>query len=362
MNSVYIHIPFCDKICSYCDFCKTFYNESNVNKYLEELNNEIKTNYKGEIIKTIYIGGGTPSCLNIDQLNKLLDIIKIFKTEDLEFTIECNIDVNVDKIKLFKDNGINRISIGIETINEHHLKTLNRFHTKEEIIKTIDYIREIGIRNINLDLMYALPNQTMEELEENLKFFMILEVPHISTYSLIIEPHTKLYIDNTNYTDEDLDYAMYKLIKNTLKKNNYIHYETSNYAKKGYESKHNLVYWNNQNYYGFGLGASGYIDNIRYDNTKSLSNYLNKKYRCNEEILNINDIIEYELILGFRKLEGININNFNSKFNLNLETICLKLIEERKLIKVGDFIRINPKYLYVSNSILINFVGVNYER
>lgn len=361
MNSVYIHIPFCNTICSYCDFCKQFYNELNVDKYLIELEQEIKKNYKGEVIKTIYIGGGTPSCLNIKQLNKLFEIIDIFNKDLLEFTIECNVDVSFDKIKLFKKNGVNRISIGIETVNCNHLKTLNRFHSKVDIIEKINFIKKIGIDNINVDLMYALPNETLEDLKEDIDFLISLDVNHISTYSLIIEPHTKLYIDKVKYTSEDLDYEMYKLINETLISNDFIHYEISNYSKKGYESKHNLVYWNNEKYYGFGLGASGYIDDLRYDNTRSLTNYLSGKHKYNLDNLSLNDIIEYELILGFRKTKGININDFKSKYNLDLECICFNLIKEGKLIKDGEYIKINPLFIYVSNSILIEFVGELYE-
>ena len=357
MNSVYIHIPFCNNICAYCDFCKQFYNEELVNKYLNELEIEIKNNYKNELIKTIYIGGGTPSSLNINQLKKLFNIIKIFKvTNDLELTIECNPDVNKEKLDLFKINKVNRISIGIETINEKYYKLLNRYNNKKNIIDKINYIKSIGIDNINVDLMYALPNESIEDLDNDIKFIKSLNVPHISTYSLIIEEHTKLYIDKTKYIEDDIDSNMYDYIIKSL--NDYNHYEISNFSKENYESKHNLTYWNNEHYYGFGVGASGYIDNIRYDNTRSITNYLNKNYRINEEILNNNDIIEYELILGLRKLKGININKFKNKYNLNLISICSSLIKKNKLINDGEYIKMNPDYLYIQNSILVELVGV----
>lgn len=357
MNSIYIHIPFCNTICSYCDFCKQFYNKELVDKYLDELKIEIKNNYKGELIKTIYVGGGTPSCLDMGELKKLFSIIELFKLDkNYELTIECNPDVNKEKIDLFKKNKVNRISIGVETINEKYYNLLNRFNDKDNIRNIINYIKSIGIDNINVDLMYALPNETINDLNDDLEFIKSLDVPHISTYSLIIEEHTKLYIDKTKYIDEDIDSNMYEFIINSL--TDYNHYEISNFSKKGYESKHNLTYWDNEHYYGFGVGASGYIGNIRYDNTKSITNYLNKKYRINEEILNINDIIEYELILGFRKLEGINIDEFNKKYNLDLVKICSKLIEENKLINENNYIKMNPDYLYIQNSILVELVGV----
>ena len=245
--SIYIHIPFCSNICSYCDFAKFYYNSDWVDNYLSSLEKEIKLNYKGEVVDTIYIGGGTPTVLNLNQLEKLLKITNLFNKKNIEFTVETNVDLSLEKIKLLKKYGVNRISIGVQTVNPKYLKFLNRNHTKEEVINLINLLKEYNF-NINVDLIYAIPGETLEELNEDLDFILSLDVNHISTYSLIIEPHTKLYIDNVSNIDEDLDYEMYKLINKKL--NKYHHYEISNFAKKNYESKHNLVYWNNLNYYG----------------------------------------------------------------------------------------------------------------
>ena len=362
MKSAYIHIPFCKTICSYCDFCKMFYNEDLVDKYLLELNNEINKNYKGETLKTIYIGGGTPSSLNIKQLNKLLNIIKIFKLEEnYEFTAECNIEnITKEKLELLYKNKVNRLSIGIQTFNEKYLKFLNRNHTKEEIKEKINIAKTIGFENINIDLMYAFPEETLEELESDINEFLKLDIPHISTYSLIIEPHTKLYIDKIKNIDEDLDRKMYDLICKKL--NKYNHYEISNFGKTGYESIHNLTYWNNENYYGFGLGASGYINNIRYDNTKSINEYLKGNYIKNKEILSKNIEIENEFILGLRKIKGINIEKFNKKYdNIFKYDVVNRLLKENKLQKDEKNIFINNEYIYTSNNILIEFIGENYE-
>lgn len=317
MKSAYIHIPFCKTICSYCDFCKMFYNEELVDIYLLELEKEIKENYKGETLETLYIGGGTPSSLNVKQLNKLLNIIKIFKLEEnYEFTVECNIEsITKETLELLYKNKVNRLSIGIQTFNEKYLKFLNRNHTKKEILKKINIAKNLGFENINIDLMYAFPNETLKELEEDIDEFLKLNVEHISTYSLIIEPHTKLYIDKIKNIDEDLDRKMYDLICKKLKENNYNHYEISNFSKENYESKHNLTYWNNNNYYGFGCGASGYIDNIRYDNTRNIQEYIKENYVKNKEILSKNIEIENEFILGLRKIKGINIDEFNKKYD-----------------------------------------------
>lgn len=357
MKSIYIHIPFCNNICSYCDFAKVFYNEKYVLKYLESLEFEINNNYKNEIIDTLYIGGGTPSSLSIKELNRLFNILKKIKLSDnYEFTIECNIDsLTKEKIDLFKSNKVNRLSIGIETFNKKYLSFLNR---KEFNLDILEYAKK-KFNNINIDLIYAIPNETIEELNKDIDEFLKLNINHISLYSLIIEPHTKLYIDNVKNIDEDLDYEMYKLIDKRLKENGYIHYEISNYSKKGYESKHNLTYWDNKKYYGFGLGASGYIDNIRYTNTRNLDKYINHDYDRDITILDKNIEMENEMILGLRKLKGVNLKEFKEKFNIDIkEKFNIdKLIKEEKLIIKDNYIFINPRYIYLSNDILINFIG-----
>lgn len=354
--SVYIHIPFCQNICSYCDFCKFYYNEKWVDNYLSALEKEIKSNYKGEVVDTIYIGGGTPTCLNINQLERLLKLTNLFNKNKIEFTVETNIDLSLEKIKLLNKYGVNRISIGVQTVNPKYLKFLNRNHTKKTVVNLINLLKKFDF-NINIDLIYAIPGETLEELNEDLDFILSLDVNHISTYSLIIEPHTKLYIDNVSNIDEDLDYEMYKLINKKLE--NYHHYEISNFSKKNYDSKHNLVYWNNLNYYGFGLGASGYIDNIRYDNTRSYNNYINGKYLLEKHELDLNEVISNEFILGLRKIDGIDVNNFYNKYNIDITSIDVvkQLLKEKQLI-LTDKLKINPKYIYISNTILVNFIDL----
>ena len=239
------------------------------------------------------------------------------------------------------------------------MKFLNRNHTKEEVINLVNLLKQYDF-NVNVDLMYGMPNQTLKELEEDLDFILSLDVNHISTYSLIIEPHTKIYIDNVTNIDEDLDYQMYQLINKKLK--NYVHYEISNFAKDDYYSKHNLVYWNNLEYYGFGIGASGYIDGVRYDNTRSYQNYLNGNYLFESHKLSKKEKIENEFILGFRKLEGINILEFKAKYDMNVLDIGIvkKLLKEGKLSVDNGYLKINPKYIYISNTILVNFIDLDF--
>lgn len=361
MNSVYIHIPFCSHICTYCAFTKYYYNEKIISKYLDALEKEIITRYKDEEIKTIYIGGGTPSSLNLNELKKLFQIIKRFKlTDDIEFTMEVNPE-NIDEEKLlfFKENKVNRISMGVESTISKYLNYLGRNHDFKMVKDKILLMKKIGFTNINVDLIYAIPTETLSELKYDLNNILSLNVSHISTYSLMIEPHTILGINKEKVIDEEIDYNMYKLICNTLRQNGYNHYEISNFCKEGYESRHNLVYWNNENYYGFGISAAGFINNIRYTNTTSLRDYLNELYRKEKEDLSKKDLISYELILGFRKIKGINKKKFYDKYHLNIVDLynIKELIKQKDLIDDGVNIYINYDKIYIENSILINFIG-----
>ena len=356
MMSCYIHIPFCEKICSYCDFCKMFYNENIVDSYLEQLENEIRTLYKGENLKTIYIGGGTPSCLSLRQLEKLFNIINIFnKGSNLEFTIECNFsNTTREKLELFKKYGVNRISFGLETTNSKQLKFLEREENCEKTKEIIAICRELGFDNINVDLMYALPGETIADLKYDLDFIKSLDIEHVSCYSLIVEEHTKLGINNTENIDSELDYQMYLEICKFMSDNKFNHYEISNYSKDGYESKHNLVYWNNEKYYGFGLGASGYIDNRRTTNTRSISNYLKGKYLLEEEILEKDDLVYYEIILNLRKSSGIDLDKLNSLYSVKLDYIELVNLGLLKLEK--NKLYIPEDKWYISNEIIIRLL------
>lgn len=358
-NSVYIHIPFCKTICSYCDFCKLFYNEKWSHEYLISLEQEVKSYYHNEPLKTIYIGGGTPNSLNEHEFENLLQFIDTFpKMEDYEYTIECNIELLTERqLLLMKQYGVNRISLGVQTFQNKFLKLLNRHHTKDMVIEKINLLKKYNFDNINIDLMYAFPGETLKDLENDIDILLQLGINHISTYSLMIEPHTVLYNNKVESIAEELDEAMYRLICNKL--NKYNHYEFSNFAIQNYESKHNLTYWNNEEYYGFGLGASGYIDNIRYSNTRNMTDYFKGKYRLEENKLTKREKMENEMILGLRKLKGVSMSKLYQKYGTNVEDeFPIKhLIENERLLKSQDYIKINKKYIYVSNDILINFIG-----
>ena len=360
IKSCYIHIPFCKKICSYCDFCKVLYNKKFINKYLDDLEYEINNKYRGDILDTIYIGGGTPTSLDIDELERLFKIISKFNISDnLEYTIECNIDsISKDKLLLMKKYGINRISIGIESIDKNNLEILDRESDKEKIINTIKLIRNIGFNNINLDLMYAIPNEDINILDKDIDFILSLNPEHISTYSLIIEDNTKLGINKIKYIDDELDSKMYTLICNKLKNNNYKHYEISNFCKDNYYSRHNMCYWKNNYYYGFGIGASSYIDDYRITNTRSISNYrvgniLEKEY------VNRDAKIEYEILLGLRLIDGIDLEEFYNKYNIKLDELYnyMELVDLCLLEINNNHLRIPEDKLYVSNEIIVKLLN-----
>ncbi len=359
VKGCYIHIPFCKNICSYCDFCKNYYNEDVVKSYLKALRREINYNYKNEVLKTIYIGGGTPSCLSKKNLDFLFDIINIFNlSNDYEFTFECNYDDITENLLVFlKNNRVNRLSIGIQTFNEKYTKVLNRNINKNEMIEKIKLSKRY-FENINIDLMYALPNQSLMELEEDLKELIELDVKHISTYALIIEKHTKLGLDNIEELDEDTQNKMYYKIADKLKVNGYNHYELSNFSKKGYESKHNLTYWKNEEYYGFGAGASGFVDGIRYDNTKSVINYINGKTRIYEEKMSFDQMIKDEVMLSLRKTDGININTFYEKYKVEFKKVFNynKMIDQKLLSTKDNNLYIPYDKLFISNEIIIRLL------
>ena len=356
---IFIHIPFCNSLCNYCDFPKMFYDKKFISKYLDSLEKEINQRYKNEPVKTIYIGGGTPTSLNIVELERLLKITNIFNKDNLvEYTIESNIEsLSEEKIKLLKKYNINRISLGVESLNNDNLKELNRHHTKEQTLKLIKTLKQNKINNISIDYIYGI-NNNINIIKEDINLFLTLDIPHISCYSLIIEKNTIFGIQKREYINEDIEYQMYKYINKTLTQNNYSQYEISNYAKENYESLHNLNYWNNGEYYGFGLGAVSYLNKRRITNTKNLTKYLNKDYHKEITYESLKIRISHELILGLRKIKGIDIKEFQIKYKKDILTLynIKDLLQENKLLLENNYLKINPKYLYLSNEILINLI------
>lgn len=359
MLGVYIHIPFCKDICNYCDFCKMYYNKKYVEKYLYRLGEEIKERYKGEVIKSIYIGGGTPSVLDLSELEELLKLIEIFqKSDNYEYTIECNVEtIDLEKLKLFKKYGINRLSFGVQSFDSEIIKKLGRHHDRELVVKTINLAKNY-FKNISIDLIYGV-NEDIEIVRKDIDSFLELDICHVSCYSLILEENTKMYLSGWKNISEEIDLEMFKIINDKLKEKGYCHYEISNYAKVGYESWHNKNYWLNGIYYGFGLGAVSYLDNNRISNTKNMRKYLEGMYQdmCIYEDINIRK--ENDLILGLRLISGIDIDKFNKKYDDDLlnRMVIKDLIDDNYLEVVNNMIRCNYKYIYLLNIILEKIMG-----
>lgn len=358
---IYIHIPFCKSKCSYCDFTSFANKERMIEKYIECLKKEIKENKEDNyVVDTIYIGGGTPSFIDSKYIKEIVEIVKTkFKIkEEAEITIEVNPGtVDEEKLKHYKKTGINRISIGLQSTNNKILKQIGRIHTYEEFLNTYNLVRKVGFKNINVDLMLALPNQTLEELEESVEKVIKLNPEHISIYSLILEEGTKMeeLVDNKKIQlpSDELERKMYWDIKNKLEQNGYIHYEISNFSKKGFESKHNTNCWNQKEYLGFGLASHSYINNERFCNTNNIEEYIknieNNNIKSNIQICEVQNEEEKKkeyMMLGLRKIEGVDIGEFKNKFVDN--PIYLYRKELEKLVN-EDLIEIDLNNIKLTN-------------
>lgn len=344
ISSLYIHIPFCQSICDYCDFPKLQYFRIFAEKYLISLKKEIDLTVKNKDLKTIYVGGGTPTSLEDDLFEQLLKMIEPYSKYVIEYTFEANPEsLTASKISLLKKYKVNRVSIGVESTNDAILRSINRHHTFNDVKIAFYNLRNIGINNINVDLILGLPNVTKSLLKKDIENILSLNPTHISTYSLTVHPHTVFYINKIEEPEADYAYDLYAYVHKILESKKFIHYEVSNFALSGYESKHNFVYWNNEQYYGVGIGAAGYIDNIRYKNTNNLQKYMNKKFDREEEIVSLKDNLEYQIILNLRTNRGIDLIYFNNNFNKDL-------YREKKNI-IDDYI--SKKYLFIKDNHLI---------
>ena len=370
---IYIHIPFCIKKCEYCDFISYCNKKEYVPQYINALKKEIKNNINKEYkITTIYIGGGTPSSIEENYIADIIETIKLNMNdedlkdfENIEVTIEVNPGtVNKEKLQVYKKIGINRLSIGLQETHNELLKSIGRIHTYEEFIKTYKLARKIGFNNINVDLMIALPNQTIQDIKENLEKIIKLNPEHISVYSLILEEGTPFYNkyneNKIKLPDEELERNMYWYVKNTLENNGYMHYEISNFSKKGFESKHNMNCWNQEEYLGFGVAAHSYNNKIRYSNTNSIEEYIKGSNKIIHEEQTLEDMQKEYMLLGLRKIEGINIQKFKNKFAQNpifiFKEQLNKLVYEELIIVDGNEIKLTNKGLDLANIVWEEFV------
>lgn len=368
---LYVHIPFCVKKCAYCDFLSGPSSRDERSVYTEALIREIQQKgkrYRGRPVSSVFIGGGTPSLLEKEYMEKVLSgIIRSFSlTGDAEFSIEANPGtLNPEKLELYREYGINRLSLGLQSVFDDDLKMLGRIHTYEDFLESYRMARAAGFSNINVDLISAIPGQTIERWRDNLRRTVMLGPEHISAYSLIIEEGTPFYEQELDLPDEDSEYEMYEETKQILGEFGYSRYEISNYSLPGRECRHNVGYWRRREYLGLGLGAASLEGDQRYSNTAQMQEYLRfcgeeEKLRRNIQNLSEADKMEEFMFLGLRMTEGVSEKEFQKEFGIPLEeqygTVLKRYEDSGHMMHQGDRWRFTGKGIHVSNRILSDFL------
>lgn len=358
INSLYVHIPFCEHICNYCDFCKMFYSREICDRYLIVLLRELNECSINNKLKTIYIGGGSPSCLSVDQLESLLASLSSYLDNGYEFSIEVNPEnINEDKIKVLAKYGINRVSIGIQSFNKDILAFLGRKHTYDDVERCVNLLNKYGISNYSFDFIYGIKKQSLEIINDDLNKAFALNPKHLSLYSLILEANTVLMINNYKEENDDVVREQYDFIYSKLKENNYLRYEVSNFCLKGFECKHNLVYWNNEEYYAIGVASSSYVNGVRYTTSKNISKYLNGT--IDKEVYNVEKEEEY-IMLKLRLDEGINLNEYKSIFQKDFLVKYVKVVNQLivdKLLEIdGNYVRTTYNGMMLLDNILVKLM------
>ena len=361
IDSLYVHIPFCHSICPYCDFTKVIFNEKWAKQYVLALLFQLEK-YKDNKFKTIYIGGGTPTSLEYDDFKLLLCNLKEYLdlSSEYEWTIETNIDsISEEYLSLMKEIGVNRISVGVESTLNKNLKLMERNYDLEFVKNKLDIIKKY-FKNINLDFIYALPNETREDVKEEVNNVLSLDVPHLSFYSLTINKGTKYFNLGYKEASDDIQREQYDIILKALRDNGYKRYEVSNFAKQGYESKHNKTYWRNKWYAAIGIGASGYEGNIRYKYKSNLLKFINKEFEKEEEILTEKDKKEYYFITNLRLEDGFSVPEFNNLYNedllKNYKVQIEELINKHLIILNNDNIRASDEGVMLLDQILVKLI------
>ncbi|MFX3616035.1 MAG: radical SAM family heme chaperone HemW [Sporolactobacillus sp.] len=372
VRGAYIHIPFCDHICYYCDFNKFFMKNQPVDAYLEALNREMAY-YAGKgPVQTIYIGGGTPTALSDSQFERMLkDVCGRFMNPAIkEFTVEANPEnLSDEKLQAMKSHGVTRLSIGVQSFDDRLLQSIGRAHVARDAKRAVQRAKAAGFDNITLDLMFALPGQTESILHQSLAEALELETPHISIYSLQVEPKTIFYnrlkSGKLSLPGEDLEADMYGQIIFELEKHGLQHYEISNFARPGYEGVHNSLYWQNEEYYGIGAGAHGYVDHTRYANAGPIKNYLAavERQSCGRNSIHPvteQERIEEEMFLGLRLMQGVSKKAFFNKFGRSMESIYGQQIEKLKkqglLEEFEDRIKLSTRGIFLGNNVFEAFL------
>lgn len=371
-TGLYIHIPFCKMKCHYCDFPSYSGKEALMVDYARALSAEIESTCEDKEITTIFIGGGTPTYLCIEGwkiIEKAIKKLNIVK-EGFEFTIEGNPKTfNKNQLEIFKAMGVNRISMGLQASQECHLKTLGRIHSFEDFKNSFTMVRESGINNINVDLMFGLPGQSLKEWMETLKVVTDLNPEHLSCYSLIIEEGTKFYNLHESgkliLPAEDTERDMYEKAIPYLKERGYFQYEISNFSKKGYECKHNLIYWSLENYIGCGSSSHSYLNGVRYRNEEKVETYIKSMKEKGSALVEtmtneVKDEMEEFMFLGLRKIEGISIEEFSNRFKVSIYNVYKDVIEKYLNLKLltlkNDRLFLTEKGIELSNQVMADFI------
>lgn len=376
MKGMYIHIPFCHQICHYCDFNKVFFHAQPVDEYVEALGQELAIMKEEAIsfqqLETVFIGGGTPTSLSVAQLQRLMEIIHQFVDVSAlkEFTIEANPDeLTIEKLHILKTYGVDRLSLGVQSFDNDLLKAIGRTHGKEDVYRVVADARKVGFTNISIDLIYALPNQTMAQWQATLDEALALNLPHYSAYSLIIEPKTVFYnLMNKGklpLPGEDAETEMFDYLIRFMKQNGREQYEVSNFSLPTFQSVHNLLYWENVEYAGVGAGAHGYLNGIRYSNIGPIKPYMEKTQKGERPVLQMHEVtrkesMEEEMFLGLRKTTGVSMEIFANKFGETIHHIygeeITRLIESELVIQEDGFIRLTEKGLFRGNDVFQQFL------
>ena len=350
INHLYIHVPFCNSICAYCDFCHVVYKKELVRKWLDKLKDEFKE-CKNEQYETIYIGGGTPSSLDNIELETLLKYVLPHTKKIKEYTVEVNPEsIDETKIKLLKKYKVNRISIGLQSSNKRLLKLMNRHHDFNDVKNAVRLLKDNGIKNISIDIMYSLPTQTMSDLKKTIKDVLSLNVPHLSIYSLTIEDNSIFNKKGYQKLDDEIEADMYEYIVDELKKHKYVQYEVANFSKKGYESKHNLGYWHYDNFRGLSCGSSSKIDDVRYDKTRNINDYLNNKnVLVNKIRLNKDELMFENIMMSLRTKEGLDLDVFKKRYKKDALLVYKEAINKNK-----NNLMVKNNHLIVKNRAILN--------
>lgn len=339
-NGLYVHIPFCGAICHYCDFVKFVYEKKWVKPYISALHEDLQRFEVPFNLHTIYVGGGTPSALSYYELKALLELLKPYTAQLKEYTFEANIEsITAAKLLLLQKYGVNRLSIGVQSTNDQRLDEMNRKHTYKDIKVKLNLVKQTGFTNFSVDLIYGLPNQSEEELAKDIENILLINPPHLATYALTIEPNTVAFIKKWPTITDEKSRKMYDQILFRLRRHGYERYEVSNFAKPGFESIHNMLYWRNQNYYGIGLGAAGYVGNQRYIIKGGLKNYLRLNSRLENEIITPTMFIEEYFMLNLRLQSGFSVADFSLKTGVDFEKVYSNQIKElitTKLVTLNE--------------------------